>query len=319
MRVTLRQLQIFRAVARDASYTRAAEALNLTQPAVFTQVRQMEDTLGHVLIERIGKRLFLTEAGRTVLETAREVLEAIDRMDMHLADLGGLARGRLRIAAVSTAKYQVPGHLGAFCRRHPGIDVALTVGNREELLARFAANEDDLYILGTVPDDLDAEHRIFARNLLVLVAPPDHPLARQAAVAPDSLAGEIFVMRERGSGSRSAAERFFAAHGLAPRVRMELGSNEAVKQAVAAGLGLSVISRGTALLELQHGVLRELPVTGFPLVRDWHVAWPRGKHLSLAARAFLTELQDAPDFAQAAAPGGGPGGIVGRGVGASDG
>ena len=301
MRVSLRQLQIFRAVAQDMSYTRAAEALNLTQPAVFTQVRHMEEALGQTLIERIGKRLFLTEAGRTVLETAREVLGAIDRMDMHLAELGGLARGRLRIAAVSTAKYQVPQHLGAFCRRHPGIDVALTVGNREELLARFAANDDDLYILGTVPDDLEAEHRTFARNLLVLVAPPDHPLAGQAAVPPARLADEVFVMRERGSGSRSAAERFFAAHGLAPRVRMELGSNEAVKQAVAAGLGLSVISRGTALLELQHGVLRELAVDGFPLLRHWHVAWPRGKQLSVAAQAFLKELQHAPDLDRAPA------------------
>ncbi|MFN3647008.1 MAG: LysR substrate-binding domain-containing protein [Gemmobacter sp.] len=317
MRISLRQLQIFRAVAQEMSFTRAAEALNLTQPAVFTQVRQMEAALGHVLIERIGKRLFLTEAGRTVLETAREVLEAIDRMDMQLADLGGLARGRLRIAAVSTAKYQVPGHLGVFCRRHPGIDVALTVGNREELLARFAANEDDLYILGTVPEDLDAEHRTFARNLLVLVAPPDHPLTGQADVPPARLADEIFVMRERGSGSRSAAERFFAAHGLAPRVRMELGSNEAVKQAVAAGLGLSVISRGTALLELEHGVLHELPVAGFPLVRDWHVAWPRGKHLSIAAQTFLTELQHAPEFGQVTAAEGGPRGAVGRGFGVS--
>lgn len=299
MRISLRQLQIFRAVAHEMSYTRAAEELNLTQPAVFTQVKQLEDMLGSTLIERIGKRLFLTEAGGVVLATAREVLDGIERMDMQLADLRGLLRGRLRIAAVSTAKYQVPQRLGEFCRLHPGIDVALTVGNREDLLERFAANEDDLYILGTLPEDMAAEHRVFAENPLVLIAPPGHSLGEGTEVSPGMLAEETFVMREKGSGTRIAAERFFAEHGLSPRVRMELGSNEAIKQAVAAGLGLSVISRGTALLEIRHGVLQELPVRGFPLVRHWHVAWPRGKALSVGASAFLRLLDVTPGTASA--------------------
>lgn len=290
MRASLRQLQIFQEVARSLSYTRAAEALHLTQPAVFTQVRQLEDQLGSPLIERIGKRLFLTEAGEAVLASAREILGELERMEMRLADLRGLARGRLRLAAVSTAKYDVPGRLGAFCRRHPGIDVALVVGNREELLARFAGNEDDLYILGTVPEGLEAEHFAFADNPLVVIAPAGHPLAARRAVAAGELAAEPFVMREKGSGTRIAAERFFAAQGLAPAVRMELGANEAIKQAVIAGLGLSVLSRGTALLELQQGCLVELDVAGFPLARQWHVAWPRGKRLSLAAQAFLDQL-----------------------------
>lgn len=290
MAASLRQLQIFLAVARDLSYTRAAEELHLTQPAVFTQVKQLEDQLGNALIERIGKRLFLTEAGRVVQASAKDVLDELDRMEMRLADLRGLARGRLRVAVVSTAKYDIPRRLGEFCRQHPGLDVALMVGNREELLARFAANEDDLYILGTLPVGVDAEQHAFAENPLVLIAPPDHPLAHQTAVMPSALADDPFVMREKGSGTRIAAERFFASRGLAPRVRMELGANEAIKQAVMAGLGLSVLSRGSALLELEQGALVELAVEGFPLLRHWYVAWPRGKRLSVGAQAFLDIL-----------------------------
>lgn len=290
MPASLRQLQIFRAVAREMSYTRAAETLNLTQPAVFTQVRQLEDQLGSPLIERIGRRLYLTEAGEVVLGSAREVLGELERMEMRLAELRGMAQGRLKVAVVSTAKYDIPRRLGEFCRRHPGLDVTLTVGNREELLARFAANEDDLYILGRLPERVEAEHRAFADNPLVVIAPAGHRLAGRRGIAPAELAAEPFVMREKGSGTRMAAERFFAERGLAPRVRMELGANEAIKQAVMAGLGLSVLSRGSALLELQQGVLTELDVAEFPLMRKWHVAWPKGKRLSVGARAFLEIL-----------------------------
>lgn len=286
---SLRQMQIFQSVARHLSYTRAAEELHLTQPAVFTQVRQLEEQLGSALIERLGKRLFLTEAGQVVLSSARDVLGEMERMEMRLAELRGLARGRLRIAVVSTAKYDIPRRLGAFCRAHPGIDVSLTVGNREDLLARFAGNEDDLYILGTPPGGLDAEAHRYAENPLVMIAPPGHPLAGRV-LRPADVAAEPFVMRELGSGTRIAAERYFAAQGFAPVVRMELGANEAIKQAVMAGLGLSVISRGSALLELEEGYLVELSVDGFPLVRHWHVAWPRGKRLSVGAQAFLRDL-----------------------------
>ncbi|MBE2275613.1 MAG: LysR family transcriptional regulator [Rhodobacteraceae bacterium] len=292
MIASFRQLQIFAAVARHLSYTRAAEELNLTQPAVFTQVRQIQDQVGTPLIERIGKRLYLTEAGRVVLATAREILGEMERLDMRLAELNGMVRGRLRVAVVSTAKYDIPRRLGEFCRVHPGIDVALTVGNREELLTRFAANEDDLYVLGTPPQEADAEHHVYAENPIVVIAPPGHPLAGRGPLSPAVLAEEPFLMREKGSGTRIATERFFAEQGLAPPVRMELGANEAIKQAVMAGLGLSVLSRGSARLELDNGHLTELAVEGFPLLRHWHVAWPRGKRLSVGARAFLDVLFD---------------------------
>ncbi len=291
MRYSLRQLEIFCAVARTLSYTRAAEELNLTQPAVFTQVRQLEDSVGTPIIERIGKRLFLTEAGRLVLDSARAILTEVGRMDQALADLGGLSRGRLRISIVSTAKYDVPARLGIFCARHPGIDVALSVGNREDLLGRLGNNEDDLYILGTPPDNLDVIAEPFADNPLVLVASPDHPLAERKGLVIGDLRDQPFLMRETGSGTRIAAERFFFAAGLRPVVRMELGANEAIKQAAAAGLGLAVLSRGTVELELKVGVLKQLAVEGFPILRRWYVAYPSGKRLSLAAQAFLTQLR----------------------------
>jgi LysR family transcriptional regulator, low CO2-responsive transcriptional regulator len=290
MQYSLRQLQIFKEVARHLSYTRAAEGLHLTQPAVFAQVRQLEGQIGHKLIDRLGKTLFLTEAGETVLTTAHAVLAEVENLDMRLAQMQGLARGRLRIAVVSTAKYDIPGRIGTFNTDFPGIEVALSVCNRRELLARFAENADDLYILGTPPDGLAAEVRRYAENPLIVIAPPDHPLAKRKGLSVKDLAPFPFLMRESGSGTRLAAERCFEAAGVEPRVRMELGANEAVKQGVIAGLGVSVLSRGTVALELRHDYLVELDVQPFPIIRHWHVVWPKGKHLSLAAGAFLDRL-----------------------------
>ena len=292
MRYSLRQFRVFQSVARHASYTRAAEELNLTQPAVFTQVKQLEETLGMALLERIGKQMHLTEAGRAVAETARETLEGIERLEMQLADLRGLKQGRLRIAIVSTVQYFLPRRLGEFCTRYPGIEVALTVTNRETVLARLAANDDDLCILGQPPEGLDVIATPIAANPIVVLARADHPLAAERDIAPGRLATEAFVLRETGSGTRAAAERFFAEHGLHPRVRMDLGSNEAIKQAVIGGLGLAILSQDTLGLEGETGLLVPLDVRGFPLMRQWHVAYPRGKHLSVAAAAFLMHLCD---------------------------
>ena len=295
MRYSLRQLQIFQEVAQQLSYTRAAEVLHLTQPAVFAQVRQLEEQTGHKLIERMGKTLFLTEAGEVVLLSAQRILAEAEDLDMRLAELRGLARGRLRLAVVSTAKYDIPARIGAYNRSYPGIEVALTVCNREEILARFAQNADDLYILGTPPESLEAEIERFAENPLVAIAPPDHPLARRPGLTMRDLAEYPFLTRESGSGTRLAAERCFEEAGATPRVKLELGANEAVKQGVIAGLGLSVLSRSTVALELRHGYLVELEVAPFPIIRHWHVAWPRARQLSLAAEAFLTELRQAEE------------------------
>jgi len=290
MRFSLRQLHIFEAVSRHRSYTRAAEELHLTQPAVFSQVKQLEESVGLPLVERTGKQIHLTEGGREVLAAARETLGAIERLEMRLADLQGLKRGRLRVAIVTTAKYLVPRLLAEFCVRYPGIDASLTVTNREKLLARLAANEDDLAILGAPPEGMDVVARPIADNPLIVIARKDHPLARRKRIPLSRIADEPFLVREPGSGTRLATERLFREHGLALKVRMELGSNEAIKQAIAGGLGVSVLSRHTLVLDGEDGLLQPLDVKGFPLQRKWYVAYPAGKHLSSVAEAFLRHL-----------------------------
>lgn len=290
MPITLRQMELLREVAAQQSYTRAAEALHLTQPAVFAQLRKMEEQLQATLIERTGRALHLTAAGREVLATAQRVLDEMASLRMRLDALQGLLRGRLGLCVVSTAKYDIPARIGPFARAYPGIDIALSVGNREELLARFAASADDLYILGAVPETLDAEWHRYAENPLVVIAPPEHPLAGRAGLTARDLADQPFIQREPGSGTRAATERFFAQAGIAPRVSLEMGANEAIKEAVRAGLGLSVVSRGSVELELKTGRLALLDVEGFPIVRHWHIAWRRNRLLPPSAQAFLTAL-----------------------------
>ncbi|HZV55979.1 MAG TPA: LysR substrate-binding domain-containing protein [Rhodocyclaceae bacterium] len=290
MRFSLRQLQIFEAVARHLSYTRAAEELHLTQPAVFIQVKQLEDSVGLPLLDRLGKQLFLTDVGREVLATSRETVQAIERLEMRLADMQGLKKGKLRIAIVTTAKYLIPRLLGEFCTRYPGIEASLTVTNREKLLARLTANDDDLVVLGTPPEHLDVVAMPIADNPLVVVARNDHPLVGKRKIKVKRIAEEPFILREAGSGTRLTIERYFAERGLVPRIRMELGSNEAIKQAIAGGLGLSILSSHTLTLESPQGPLRVLDVAGFPLMRQWFVAYPTGKHLSAVAEAFLDRL-----------------------------
>lgn len=290
MRFSLRQLHIFEAVARHLSYTRSAEELHLTQPAVFAQVKQLEESVGVPLLERIGKKLHLTAAGHEVLVTSRETLKAIEHLEMRLADMQGLKKGRLHIAIVTTAEYLIPRLLGEFCTRYPGIEAALTVTNREMLLARLSENADDLVILGAPPEHIEVVATPIADNPLVVVARQDHPLAGKKKIPLKQVAEEPFILREPGSGTRLAVERHFADHGLQLRVRMELGSNEAIKQAIAGGLGISILSRHTLALEDEQGPLHTLDVIGFPLLRHWYVAYQTGKHLSATAEAFLDHL-----------------------------
>lgn len=290
MRFSLRQLQIFVAVARHLSYTRAAEDLHLTQPAVFAQIKQLEESIGLPLLERIGKQLHLTPTGHEVLATSRETLDALERLEMRLSDMQGLKRGRLRIAIVTTAKYLIPRLLGEFCSHYPGIEASLTVTNREKLLLRMTANEDDLVVLGTPPESMEVVAKPIADNPLVVLARHDHPLAGVANIPFARLAEEPFILREPGSGTRLATERHFAELGLKPRLRMVFGSNEAIKQAIAGGLGVSVLSQHTLTLDGEGALLRPLDVQGFPLMRKWYVAYPTGKHLSVAAEAFMEHL-----------------------------
>ena len=290
MRYSLRQLHVFHTVADLLSYTAAAERLNLTQPAVFAQVKQLEDQIGAPLLERIGRTLRLTEAGQIVRQGARAMAAEGARMEATLAAVTGLSAGRLDLAVVSTAKYTLSWLIGPFSRAHPGVDIRLTVGNRSELLERFTANMDDLYVLGAVPPDLPAYHLRLAENPIICLAAPDHPLAGRRGLGLAEIAAHPLIMREAGSGTRRAAEAQFTAAGIEPNVRLALGANEAVKHAVMAGLGIAVLSRGTVQLELDYGHVVELNVTGFPLLRHWSLAWNRGRTLSTAAIALRDRL-----------------------------
>lgn len=288
---SLRQLQVFEAVARLRSFRKAAEELFLTQPSVSIQVKKLSEAVGLPLFEHIGKRVHLTEAGANLYAACREVLEVLGRTEMKLADLKGLKEGHLKLAVATTAKYFAPRMLGVFCQRYPGIEVSLKVTNRERLLERLHANIDDLYIIGRPPASPDMCFEPFVPNPLVVMAARTHPLAGERGIALARLAEEPFIIREPGSGTRMAVETLFAAHGLKPRVRMELGSNEAIKHALAGGLGVAVLSRHTLALEGESGPLTVLDVEGFPLPWHWYVGYPNGKELSVVARAFLDYLQ----------------------------
>jgi DNA-binding transcriptional LysR family regulator len=284
--VSLRQLRVFEAVARQLSYTRAAEELHLTQPAVSMQVRQLEDQVGLPLFEKLGKSIALTDAGRELCHYSRGINRSLQEMEEVLESLKGLSRGRLSVAVASTVNYFAPRLLAVFHQRYPGIALRLDVTNREQLLRLLEANAVDMVLMGQPPDAADVESDAFMENPLVAIAPPEHPLAVERAVPLARLATEVFVMREPGSGTRQAMERFFAEHGIAIRHGMQMTRNEAIKQAVRAGLGLSVVSLHTVELELETRRLVVVDVQEFPIERHWHLVYRRGKRLSPAARAF---------------------------------
>jgi DNA-binding transcriptional LysR family regulator len=290
MHLTLRQLQVFEAVARHLNYTRAAEELHMTQPAVSGHIRQMAEQLGMPLIEQVGKRLHLTEAGEEVQKAALDVINRTEDLEMRLADLAGMIRGRLRLSVTTTAEYFAPHLLGDFSRSYPGVEVRLEVSNRETVLERLAANEDELAIMGRVPQGMNVAGTAFTRNPLVMVAPPDHPLVGETRIDPERLSRETFLLREAGSGTRMAMEQFFSERGLSLKGGMELGSNETIKQAVMAGMGLSVLSWHTLPLERSTGKLAVLDVAGFPLKRHWYAVHLKEKQLSVVAATFLQFL-----------------------------
>lgn len=282
---TFRQLEIFEAIARHGSFTRAAEALHLTQPTVSMQIRKLSDAVGVTLFEQFGKRIVLTEAGQDLARSARETFDILERFEMTVAERQGLERGRLRLAAITTASYFVPRLLGEFSRLHPGIELSLRLTNREQILTSIADKLDDLYILGQPPEDIDVISTPFMDNPLVAIAAPEHPLANERAIPLARLATEPWLMREPGSGTRKAIERLFESQQLTIKPRLELGANEAIKQAVLAGLGISALSAQTLVLH-PPDQFAILDAEHFPVRRHWHIAHPAGRELSPAARGF---------------------------------
>jgi LysR family transcriptional regulator, low CO2-responsive transcriptional regulator len=285
---TLRQLQVFEASVRLGSFSRAAEELFVTQPTVSMQIKKLADALGLPLFEQVGRNVRPTEVGQELYKSCRSIFENLAHLEMKISDLKGMKRGRLRLGVVTTAKYFAPEVLGEFCREYPGIDVALKVSNRDRIVERMNNFEDDLYIVGQAPSDgLDIQSFPFAPNPLVVLASRDHPLVGKKNISLKDVAKEPLILREPGSGIRDATLRLFENAGLKPKVRMELGSNEAIKHAVVGGLGLAVLSLHTLSLEGPNGPVAILDVKGFPIMRQWHLVYPKNKELSLVADAFL--------------------------------
>jgi DNA-binding transcriptional LysR family regulator len=287
---TLRQLRVFTAVARSGSFTRAARELHLTQPAVSQQIKLLEHEAGLPLFEHIGRRIQVTAAGQELLRYATQVTDLLREAGETLAAMRGLKRGVLKLGAVSTAKYFAPSLLSTFAPAYPDVTIRFAVGNREEVIKLLAGNEIDLVIMGRPPRELATIAAPFAKHPLVIIASPDHPLARKRRMSLQQLANENFVIREEGSGTRAAMGHVFKSHGVAYRTSMEVASNETIKQAVMAGMGLGFLSMHTVMLELATGRLVTLNVTGLPVVRDWFVIHLRDKKLSPIAEAFRTFL-----------------------------
>jgi DNA-binding transcriptional LysR family regulator len=288
--ITLNQVRIFLSVARQLSFAKAAQALHLSPPAVSLQVKQLSETVGQPLFEQIGKKIFLTQAGQLLVAACQDIESRLETLSQDLLAINGVEKGKLHLAIITTVKYTIPEQLGAFCTEHRGIEVSLFVGNRETLLHRLHNNEDDLYIMGQPPQGTDTESQPFADNPLVVIAPPNHQLAGKKNIPPQKIASEPFIQRENGSGTRLTTESFFAQHGITLQTKLEISSHEAIKQTVASGLGLAVVSASTVKSELALGQLVTLDIKGFPLMRRWYVVNRRGKKLSPAALMFKNRL-----------------------------
>ena len=284
---TLPQLSVFEAVSRLGSYTRAAEELYMAQPTVSVQIKKLTDTIGLPLFEQLGKRVHLTDAGRELYATCQGIFETLNTAEDNFANLRGLKSGRLRLAASTTGKYFAPRLLAAFVQQHPGIEVSLQIHHRETLLDRMSENADDLYIFTNPPPESEAMRQVILPNPMVAFARADHPLARQKNIPFERFAREPFLMREPGSGTRMVAQQVFESRGAKPSIRMELSTNEAIKQAILAGLGVSIMSRYTLGLDVEQDQLVTLDVEGFPLEHHWHFVYPIGKQLPMVAQAFM--------------------------------
>jgi DNA-binding transcriptional LysR family regulator len=286
LHLTLRQLQVFEKVSNHLNYSRAAEVLYLSQPAVSMQIKQLEENIGLPLFEQMGKKIFLTEAGRELQHYSRNIAQQLSEMEVVFNEMKGLSQGKLTLSVVNTANYFTPQLLAKFCQRHPNINVILQVANRDAVLKQLADNSTDLAIMGQTPSESDVTAESFLENPLVVIAATSHPLAKLKQVKFAQLASETFLSREIGSGTRSAMERVFAQHKIQPRISMEMETNEAIKQAVQAGMGLGILSLHSIELELETERLAMLNVEHFPLVRHWFVAHRSNKRLSIAALAF---------------------------------
>ena len=290
MNLTFRQLRLFQALADKGSVSAAAKAMHVTQPTASMQLKEMSLAIGLPLYEVIGKKIYLTEIGHALAATAREMCQTWESFEQGVHAIKGITQGQLRIAVVSTAKYFMPKLIGSFCKRHPSIDVSLEILNRDGVLERLRDNRDDLYIMSMPPSDLALIDEIVMPNPIVMIAASNDPLVKQAKVSLADLSKCRFILREKGSGTRMAGDDHFAKTKFRPNIRLELGSNEAIKEAVAGGLGIGVISQHAL-----HGHQKEhgasvIHVPGFPLQSSWHLVHLAAKNLSPVAQAFKQHI-----------------------------
>ena len=294
MNITFRQLRLFLALADSGSVSAAARRMHVTQPTASMQLKEITQQVGIPLYEVVGRKLSLTEVGKRLAETARDITHCWESFEQEIDAFQGLTRGKIRVAVVSTAKYFMPRLVGSFCKLHPSIDVALEILNRDSVVELLRDNRDDFYIMSMPPGDIELTDESFMQNPIVVIASIGDPLSKAKSLGLNDLAKHRFILREKGSGTRMAADQHFRAVRFRPDIRLELGSNEAIKESVAGGLGLGVLSRHALHgHEGEHGV-RILHVKGFPLASAWHIVHPSAKRLSPLAQAFkqhiLTEV-----------------------------
>ncbi|WP_310625488.1 LysR family transcriptional regulator [Limnohabitans sp.] len=287
---TFRQLRVFNTVAKNLSFLRAAEQLHLTPPAVTMQIKELEKHVGLPLFDRSGKKISLTTTGEYMLLYARKILATLKDAEDAVARLQHVETGILTIGMVSTAKYYLMRMLADFQVKHPGVDIRLTVGNREQLVKMLQANEVDIAVMGRPPKELQTRAEPFAAHPHVFVAAPQHPLAERKHIGVEELRGHDFIVREQGSGTRAAMEKFFTAAHVQATLKVQVQSSETLKQAVMAGLGLGFVSLHTIGSELAHHQIAVLDVVGTPVVRAWNVVHTQSKMLSPAAEAFRYEM-----------------------------
>lgn len=287
MHFTLQQLKLFESVFRNSSYTRAAEELHLSQPAVSIQVKRLEEQVGLPLFELMGKKIFPTEAGKTIYKASCDILEKVEEVKNTIENLKGDIKGPLRLSVVTTSKYFMPHLLGTFLSQYPEVEPKLVFTNRSKVIQRLHNNDDDFVVMGQIPEDEKLETYPFLENILVPVAHPDHPLANKKNITLKELTKHRFLVREEGSGTRLVFDRLLEKNALAVEPYMQLGSSEALKQAVMAGLGLAILSLHSLRLELAANKLVILDVEGFPIKRRWYAVHLKGKQLSLVSRTFL--------------------------------
>lgn len=290
MQITFRQLRLFQALAETGSVTGAARLMHVSQPTASMQLREVAATVGLPLYEVIGRRVRLTDVGHELARTARGIANEWDAFEQKIDQVKGYKRGKLRVAVVSTAKYFVPRLLGSFCAVYPEIEISLEVLNRDGVLYRLRENLDDLCIMSMPPTDIALVDQVFMPNPLVVIARNSHQLCQSQPVALEDLNGERFILRELGSGTRMTIDAFFKQHGFRPQLRLELGSNEAIKEAVAGGLGISVISAHSLHGGSPDQAVTVLNVDGFPVHSNWHVVYQKGRRLSPIAQAFHDHL-----------------------------